>query len=95
MKWNHQAALAYSKLHREMELPDQLIKRVRVHDTGLFVTTSTSKADRSGKGAGRFIQGRTIAISLTTPVRWPGGFVRKRRVSSSPDQPSASVAATD
>jgi hypothetical protein len=51
------------------ELADQLVKRVRVHDTGLFVTTSTSKADQSGKGADRFIQDRTIAISLTTPVR--------------------------
>ncbi|MBV1940863.1 tyrosine-type recombinase/integrase [Streptomyces sp. BV286] len=52
------AALAYSNLHREMELADQLVKRVKIHDTGLFVTTAKSKTDQSGKGAGRFIQDR-------------------------------------
>ncbi|MGW0562915.1 tyrosine-type recombinase/integrase [Streptomyces sp. NPDC003016] len=52
------AALAYSNLHREMELADQLIKRVKVYDTGLHVTTATSKTDQAGKGAGRFINDR-------------------------------------
>ncbi|MGW7090067.1 tyrosine-type recombinase/integrase [Streptomyces sp. NPDC054871] len=52
------AALAYSNLHREMELADQLIKRVKVFDTGVHVTTATSKTDQSGKGAGRFINDR-------------------------------------
>ncbi|MER6230979.1 hypothetical protein ABT169_17770 [Streptomyces sp. NPDC001616] len=52
------AALAYSNLHREMELADQLVKRVKVYDTGLHVTTATSKTDQAGKGAGRFINDR-------------------------------------
>ncbi|MFI7240425.1 hypothetical protein [Streptomyces cyaneofuscatus] len=52
------AALAYSNLHREMELADQLVKRMRVHDSGLFVTTATSKTDQSGTGASRFIRDR-------------------------------------
>jgi hypothetical protein len=52
------AALAYSNLHREMELADQLIKRVKVYDTGLHVTTAMSKTDQAGKGAGRFINDR-------------------------------------
>ncbi|MEU9925126.1 hypothetical protein AB0H51_28225 [Streptomyces griseoluteus] len=52
------AALAYCNLHREMELADQLVKRVKVHDTGLFVTTAMSKTDQTGKGTGRFIQDR-------------------------------------
>ncbi|QHA02170.1 tyrosine-type recombinase/integrase [Streptomyces broussonetiae] len=52
------AALAYANLHREMELADQLVKRVRVHPTGLFVTTAMSKTDQTGKGAGRFIKDR-------------------------------------
>ncbi|MGW4030980.1 hypothetical protein ACWEFL_16950 [Streptomyces sp. NPDC004838] len=52
-----------------MELADQLVKRVKVHDVGLFVTISTCKTDQSGKDTGRFIQGRTIATSVTTPGR--------------------------
>jgi hypothetical protein len=52
------AVLAYVNLHREMELADQLVGRVRVHDTGLYVITATSKTDQAGKGAGRFIQDR-------------------------------------
>ncbi|MFF4442419.1 hypothetical protein [Streptomyces sp. NPDC001621] len=52
------AALAYVNLHREMELADQLVKRVKVHPTGLFVTTAMSKTDQTGKGAGRFIEDR-------------------------------------
>ncbi|MER6432118.1 hypothetical protein ABT272_31005 [Streptomyces sp900105245] len=45
-KWDaFLAALAYVSLHREMELADQLVKRVRVHPTGLFVTTAISKTD--------------------------------------------------
>ncbi|MFD3815144.1 hypothetical protein ACFWRZ_08760 [Streptomyces rubiginosohelvolus] len=52
------AALAYGNLHREMELADQLVKRVKIHDTGLHVTTATSKTDQSGKGASRFIKDR-------------------------------------
>jgi len=51
------------------ELADQLVKRVRDHGTGLFVTTSTSKADQSGNGADRFVQDRTVAVSLPTPLR--------------------------
>lgn len=50
--------LAYVNLHREMELADQLVGRVRVHDTGLYVITATSKTDQAGKGSGRFIQDR-------------------------------------
>ncbi|MEU3036548.1 tyrosine-type recombinase/integrase [Streptomyces griseoaurantiacus] len=52
------AALAYCNLHREMELADQLVKRVKVHDTGLYVTTAMSKTDQAGKGSGRFIKDR-------------------------------------
>ncbi len=52
------AALAYGNLHREMELADQLVKRVKVHDSGLHVTTATSKMDQAGKGASRFIEDR-------------------------------------
>ncbi|MFD8423511.1 hypothetical protein [Streptomyces sp. NPDC059466] len=53
------AALAYANLHREMELADQLVKRVRISDAGLYVTTAKSKVDQSGKGAGRFIKDRS------------------------------------
>ncbi|GHG50340.1 hypothetical protein [Streptomyces griseocarneus] len=52
------AALAYSNLHREMELADQLIKRVKVYNTGLHVTTAVSKTDQAGQGPGRFIKDR-------------------------------------
>ncbi|UQI49646.1 hypothetical protein M1P56_35230 (plasmid) [Streptomyces sp. HU2014] len=52
------AALAYSNAHREMELADQLIKRVRVYDTGLHVTTAVSKTDQAGQGASRWIEDR-------------------------------------
>ncbi|MFC8538014.1 hypothetical protein ACFUJY_29440 [Streptomyces sp. NPDC057249] len=52
------AALAYGNLHREMELADQLVKWVKIHDTGLFVTTASSKTDQTGKGVGRFIKDR-------------------------------------
>lgn len=69
LEGDHQAALGYSNLHREMELADQLVKRVKVHDTGLFAMTPTSKTDQSGKGADRFIPDRTIATSVTMPGR--------------------------
>ncbi|MER7141101.1 hypothetical protein ACIQGA_31275 [[Kitasatospora] papulosa] len=52
------AALAYANLHREMELADQLCKWVKVHETGLWVKTATSKTDQVGKGSGRFIKDR-------------------------------------
>lgn len=52
------AALAYSNLHREMELADQLVKRVKIHPTGLHVLTAVSKTDQAGAGKGRFIQDR-------------------------------------
>ncbi|GGS38228.1 hypothetical protein Snoj_27840 [Streptomyces nojiriensis] len=52
------AALAYSNLNRESELTDQLIGRLKIHDTGLYVVTATSKTDQTGKGAGRFIEDR-------------------------------------
>ncbi|MEU5811542.1 hypothetical protein [Streptomyces sp. NPDC047718] len=52
------AALAYSNLHRESELTDQLNGRIKIHDTGLYVTTATSKTDQTGKGSSRFIQDR-------------------------------------
>ncbi|MFD4933385.1 hypothetical protein [Streptomyces virginiae] len=52
------AALAYCNLNRESELTDQLIGRIRIHETGLYVVTATSKTDQSGKGAGRFIKDR-------------------------------------
>ncbi|WP_331745745.1 hypothetical protein [Streptomyces virginiae] len=52
------AALAYSNLNRESELTDQLIGRIKIHDTGLYVVTATSKTDQTGKGAGRFIEDR-------------------------------------
>ncbi|MET8920774.1 transposase [Streptomyces sp. NPDC004610] len=42
---------------------------VDVRLLGLFVTTSTSKTDQSGKGADRFIPEGTIATSVTTPGR--------------------------
>ncbi|MFJ5143024.1 hypothetical protein [Streptomyces sp. NPDC088707] len=51
-------ALAYANLHREMELADLLLSRLKIHDTGLFVVTATSKTDQAGKGSGRFIQDR-------------------------------------
>ncbi|MEU1826651.1 hypothetical protein ABZ502_30000 [Streptomyces abikoensis] len=52
------AALAYSNLHREMELADQRNKRVRIYDTGLHVTTAVSKTDQAGQGSSRFIKDR-------------------------------------
>ncbi|MEU6760365.1 hypothetical protein [Streptomyces sp. NPDC046685] len=52
------AALAYSNLHRESELTDQLNGRIKIHDTGLYVKTATSKTDQIGKGNGRFIKDR-------------------------------------
>lgn len=52
------AALAYSNLHQEMELADQLLKRVKVHDSGLYVTTAMSKTDQGGTGSSRFIRDR-------------------------------------
>ncbi|MCZ9338023.1 hypothetical protein NGM37_09565, partial [Streptomyces sp. TRM76130] len=50
--------LAYANLHRESELADQLNKRLRIYDTGIHVTTATSKTDQAGKGSGRFINDR-------------------------------------
>ncbi|MFD9575362.1 hypothetical protein ACFWBI_36785 [Streptomyces sp. NPDC059982] len=52
------AALAYANLRRESELTDLLRGRVRVHDTGLYVVTATSKTDQAGKGASNWIQDR-------------------------------------
>ncbi|MBW3363064.1 hypothetical protein [Streptomyces sp. 09ZI22] len=52
------AALAYSNLHQEMELADQLLKRVKVHNSGLYVTTAMSKTDQGGTGSSRFIRDR-------------------------------------
>ncbi|MFF4456583.1 hypothetical protein [Streptomyces goshikiensis] len=52
------AALAYGNLRRESELTDLLRGRVRVHDTGLFVVTATSKTDQAGKGAGNWVADR-------------------------------------
>uniref|UniRef100_UPI003F498A8E hypothetical protein n=1 Tax=Streptomyces sp. CA-141956 TaxID=3240051 RepID=UPI003F498A8E len=39
-------------------LADLLLSRLRIHDTGLYVVTATSKTDQAGKGSGRFIQDR-------------------------------------
>src|SRR5262249_40105147 len=52
------AALAYSSLNRESELTDQTIGRIKIHDTGLYVVTATSKTDQTGKGASRFLEDR-------------------------------------
>ncbi|MGW1764497.1 tyrosine-type recombinase/integrase [Streptomyces sp. NPDC002073] len=52
------AALAYCNLHRECELTNQLVGRIKIHDTGLHVTTATSKTDQAGKGSSRFIKDR-------------------------------------
>ncbi|MFD8978895.1 hypothetical protein [Streptomyces sp. NPDC059564] len=52
------AALAYTNLHRRIELADQLVKWVKIYDTGLHVTTATSKTDQSGVGAAEFIEDR-------------------------------------
>ncbi|RSS94248.1 hypothetical protein EF903_06840 [Streptomyces sp. WAC05292] len=66
------AALAYSNLHRESELADQLVKRVRVHDTGLWVHTATSKTDQTGKGSGRFIEDRPDLQLVRRARAWFG-----------------------
>ncbi|MFD3328580.1 hypothetical protein [Streptomyces sp. NPDC058701] len=52
------AALAYCNLRRESELTDLLNGRIRIHDTGLYVVTATSKTDQAGKGAGNWIKDR-------------------------------------
>ncbi|MER7765193.1 hypothetical protein [Streptomyces sp. NPDC097619] len=52
------AALAYANLQRESELTDMLIGRIKIYDTGLMVTTATSKTDQAGKGATRFVTDR-------------------------------------
>ncbi|MER6520243.1 hypothetical protein ABT246_25730 [Streptomyces sp. NPDC001553] len=52
------AALAYGNLRRESELTDLLNGRMRIHDTGLFVVTATSKTDQAGRGAGNWVADR-------------------------------------
>ncbi|MFD6967724.1 hypothetical protein [Streptomyces sp. NPDC059949] len=66
------AALAYSNLHRESELTDQLIGRIKVYDTGLYVTTATSKTDQAGKGSGRFIDDREDVQLVRRARAWLG-----------------------
>ncbi|MFJ4342601.1 hypothetical protein [Streptomyces sp. NPDC088915] len=51
-------ALAYANLHREMELADLLVPRLRIYDTGVHVVTATSKTDQTGAGSGRYITDR-------------------------------------
>ncbi|MEU5181121.1 tyrosine-type recombinase/integrase [Streptomyces longwoodensis] len=78
-------ALAYSNLHRESELADLLVKRVKVHDTGLWVTTATSKTDQTGKGAGRFIQDREDLQLVRRARAWLA--VLDELGARSPDEP--------
>ncbi|MEV6179907.1 tyrosine-type recombinase/integrase [Streptomyces sp. NPDC052015] len=79
------AALAYSNLHRESELADLLVKRVKVHDTGLYVTTATSKTDQAGAGAGRFIQDREDLQLVRRARAWLG--VLRELGADGPDEP--------
>ncbi|MEV5979577.1 hypothetical protein [Streptomyces sp. NPDC052114] len=78
-------ALAYSNLHRETELADQLIKRVRIYDSGLHVTTATSKTNQTGKGASRFINHRDDLQLVRRARAWIA--VLRELGADGPDQP--------
>ncbi|MEX2985644.1 hypothetical protein [Streptomyces sp. C36] len=79
------AALAYSNLHREMELADQLNKRIKIYDTGLLVTTAVSKTDQAGRGSSRFIEDREDLQLVRRARAWRA--VLKDLGAAGPDDP--------
>ncbi|MFI9723823.1 hypothetical protein ACIHFE_29895 [Streptomyces sp. NPDC052396] len=79
------AALAYSNLHREMELADQLNKRVKIYDTGLHVTVAASKTDQVAKGSSRFIEDRADLQLVRRARAWR--TVLEQLGGAGPDEP--------
>lgn len=77
--------LAYANLHRESELADQIVKRLRIYDTGIHVTTAMSKTDQAGKGAGRFINDRADLQLVRRARAWYA--VLHELGADRPDQP--------
>lgn len=73
------AALAYCNLHRESELTDQLVGRFKIHETGIHVTTATSKTDQTGKGSGWFIADREDLQLVRRARAWKAVTARARR----------------
>ncbi|WP_030372451.1 tyrosine-type recombinase/integrase [Streptomyces rimosus] len=51
-------ALAYHNLHRRSELTDLLEAHIKIMDSGLVVTTATSKTDTNSKGSTEFLADR-------------------------------------
>lgn len=77
--------LAYANLHRESELADQLVKRLRIYTTGIHVTTALSKTDQTGKGSGRFINDREDLQIVRRARAWLA--VLRDLGADGPDQP--------
>ncbi|MEU7228890.1 hypothetical protein [Streptomyces chrestomyceticus] len=51
-------ALAYHNLHRRSELTDFLETHIKIMNSGLLVTTATSKTDKNSKGSTEFLKDR-------------------------------------
>ncbi|MER5482545.1 tyrosine-type recombinase/integrase [Streptomyces sp. NPDC002812] len=64
--------LAYSNLHREMELADLLVKHLRVYERSIRVTTAASKTDQAGVGATRPIEDRADLQQVRRARAWLG-----------------------
>ncbi|MET9528225.1 hypothetical protein [Streptomyces coeruleorubidus] len=77
--------LAYHNLHRRIELTDLLNKRVRILDSGLLVTTASSKTDQEGKGVPEFLKDRPDTQLVARARAWFA--VLKKLGADGPDQP--------
>ncbi|MFD7258423.1 hypothetical protein [Streptomyces sp. NPDC059874] len=78
-------ALGYANLHREMELADLLVRRLRIHPTGIHVGTASSKTDQQGKGSSRFIEDRPDLRLVARARAWLA--VLEELGADGPDQP--------
>ncbi|MEU1221356.1 hypothetical protein [Streptomyces microflavus] len=78
-------ALAYHNLHRRSELTDLLEIHVKIMNSGLIVTTATSKTDVNSKGASEFLADRPDTQLVRRARAWIA--VRERIGGAGPRRP--------
>ncbi|MFD9248418.1 site-specific integrase [Streptomyces bottropensis] len=78
-------ALAYHNLHRRSELTDLLEIHLRIMNSGLLVTTATSKTDKDSQGATEFIADRPDTQLVRRARAWMD--VRKKIGADGPNRP--------
>ncbi|MEV0982125.1 tyrosine-type recombinase/integrase [Streptomyces sp. NPDC049915] len=78
-------ALAYHNLHRRSELTDLLATHLRIMNSGLMVTTATSKTDTDSQGATEFLADRPDTQLVRRARAWMD--VRKKIGADGPYRP--------